>query len=159
MRPAAYFVLAFFCSLLEGAHFREKSQLLYLLDIVQNGIRQPKLRFTFSLTLYIARMAQQMLKPALKWLQNRVLPHLAAVREMLGDETLRNNLFKLYNWLCQANSTSVGLSRELGVLGSIMLQLMEEQGLSSTFHELVNSLCLLATMEEDVDKRGDLSCP
>lgn len=38
-------------------------QLLYLMDAVQNGIRQQNLRFTFSLTLYIARVAQQMLKP------------------------------------------------------------------------------------------------
>lgn len=38
-------------------------QLLYLLDAVQNGIGQPNLRFTFSLTLYIARVAQQILKP------------------------------------------------------------------------------------------------
>ncbi|NXK90800.1 NPA1P protein, partial [Formicarius rufipectus] len=63
MRAAAYFVLASFRSHLEGARFREKNQLLYLLDAVQNGIRQPNLRFTFSLTLYIARVAQQILKP------------------------------------------------------------------------------------------------
>ncbi|KAM9390262.1 nucleolar pre-ribosomal-associated protein 1 [Phaethornis superciliosus] len=63
MRAAAYFVLASFRSHLEGARFREKSQLLYLLEAVQNGIRQPNLRFTFSLTLYIARVAQQILKP------------------------------------------------------------------------------------------------
>ncbi|XP_040440850.1 nucleolar pre-ribosomal-associated protein 1 [Falco naumanni] len=63
MRAVAYFVLASFRSHLEGARFREKSQLLYLLDTVQNGIRQPNLRFTFSLTLYIARVAQQILKP------------------------------------------------------------------------------------------------
>ncbi|XP_053857770.1 nucleolar pre-ribosomal-associated protein 1-like isoform X3 [Vidua macroura] len=37
--------------------------LLYLLDAVQNGIRQPSLRFTFSLTLCAARVAQQILKP------------------------------------------------------------------------------------------------
>ncbi|KAF4795038.1 Nucleolar pre-ribosomal-associated protein 1 [Turdus rufiventris] len=385
MRAAAYFVLASFRSHLEGARFREKSQLLYLLDAVQNGIRQPNLRFTFSLTLYIARVAQQMLKPgdkrenknqsqekrkllpiqlvneflyvlvrliehvgtnvdvaklteffstlrsvleyravvveafkemrrftandsvlssrelllllhkwslvskdlqlqeelqalaqkcqntellknvkyenkphapshvyrqtgkkneveeddaaadkevselekcrehlnsilahwdpvfpaapstqggetlraseaggesvavtcasiqvvtkwlvrslagqsllreqdvspALRWLQQCVLPHLAAAREMLGDETLRNNLFKLYSRLCQASSTSAGLSRELSVLGSFMLQFMEEQGPCSTFHELVKSLCLSARTEEDADKRGDLSC-
>ncbi|XP_053799550.1 uncharacterized protein LOC128788510 [Vidua chalybeata] len=35
----------------------------YLLDAVQNGIRQPSLRFTFSLTLCAARVAQQILKP------------------------------------------------------------------------------------------------
>ncbi|NXS64029.1 NPA1P protein, partial [Brachypteracias leptosomus] len=63
MRAAAYFVLASFRSHLEGARFREKNQLLYLLDAVQNGIEQPNLRFTFSLTLYIARVAQQILKP------------------------------------------------------------------------------------------------
>ncbi|XP_009870096.1 PREDICTED: nucleolar pre-ribosomal-associated protein 1 [Apaloderma vittatum] len=63
MRAVAYFVLASFRSHLEGARFREKTQLLYLLDAVQNGIRQPNLRFTFSLTLYIARVAQQILKP------------------------------------------------------------------------------------------------
>lgn len=38
-------------------------QLLYLMDAVQNGIQKENLRFTFSLTLYIARVAQQMLKP------------------------------------------------------------------------------------------------
>ncbi|NXP74212.1 NPA1P protein, partial [Ramphastos sulfuratus] len=63
MRAAAYFVLASFRSHLEGARFREKNQLLYLLDAVQNGIELPNLRFTFSLALYIARVAQQILKP------------------------------------------------------------------------------------------------
>ncbi|NXO02201.1 NPA1P protein, partial [Rhinopomastus cyanomelas] len=63
MRAAAYFVLTSFRSHLEGARFREKGQLLYLLDTVQNGVTQPNFRFTFSLTLYIARVAQQILKP------------------------------------------------------------------------------------------------
>lgn len=40
-------------------------QLLYLMDVVQNGIRQPNLRLTFPLALYIARVAQQMLKPGI----------------------------------------------------------------------------------------------
>lgn len=103
-------------------------------------------------------LREQDMSPALRWLRSRVLPQPAAVREMLGDETLRNNLFKLYTRLCQASSTSAGLSRELAVLSSIMLQLMEEQGLSSAFHELVKSLCLSAMMEEDANKTGDLSC-
>ncbi|XP_053164399.1 nucleolar pre-ribosomal-associated protein 1 isoform X2 [Hemicordylus capensis] len=63
MRAAAYYVLGSFRSHLEGARFREHKQLLYLMDVVQNGIRQPNLRLTFPLTLYIARVAQQMLKP------------------------------------------------------------------------------------------------
>ncbi|KAF2981332.1 hypothetical protein EK904_010776, partial [Melospiza melodia maxima] len=65
---------------------------------------------------------------------------------------LRNDLFKLYTRLCQASSTSSGLSRQLGGLSSIKLQLMEEQVLSSTFHKLVKSLCLSAMVEEDVHK-------
>ncbi|KAL8190588.1 UNVERIFIED_CONTAM: hypothetical protein K2H54_055923, partial [Gekko kuhli] len=63
MRAAAYYVLGSFRFHLEGARFREQKQLLYLMDVVQNGIRQPNLRFTFPLTLYIARVAQHMLKP------------------------------------------------------------------------------------------------
>uniref|UniRef100_A0A8C6X862 URB1 ribosome biosis homolog n=1 Tax=Naja naja TaxID=35670 RepID=A0A8C6X862_NAJNA len=63
MRAAAYHVLSSFRSHLEAARFREQKQLLYLMDVVQNGIKQPNLRFTFPLTLYIARVAQQILKP------------------------------------------------------------------------------------------------
>ncbi|XP_077198657.1 nucleolar pre-ribosomal-associated protein 1 isoform X2 [Paroedura picta] len=63
MRAVAYYVLSAFRFHLEGARFREQRQLLYLMDVVQNGIRQPNLRFTFPLTLYIARVAQHMLKP------------------------------------------------------------------------------------------------
>ncbi|KAL9867510.1 nucleolar pre-ribosomal-associated protein 1 isoform 2-T2 [Geothlypis trichas] len=63
MRAAAYSVLASFRCHLHGARCREQSQLLYLLDAVQNGIRQPNLRLTFSLSLYIARAAQQILRP------------------------------------------------------------------------------------------------
>ncbi|XP_070799661.1 nucleolar pre-ribosomal-associated protein 1 [Pituophis catenifer annectens] len=63
MRAAAYHVLSSFRSHLEVARFREQKQLLYLMDVVQNGIKQPNLKFTFPLTLYIARVAQQILKP------------------------------------------------------------------------------------------------
>ncbi|XP_054829571.1 nucleolar pre-ribosomal-associated protein 1 [Eublepharis macularius] len=63
MRAAAYYVLGSFRFHLEGARFREQKQLLYLMDVVQNGIIQPNFRFTFPLTLYIARVAQHMLKP------------------------------------------------------------------------------------------------
>uniref|UniRef100_A0A670I5I8 URB1 ribosome biosis homolog n=1 Tax=Podarcis muralis TaxID=64176 RepID=A0A670I5I8_PODMU len=63
MRAAAYYVLSSFRSHLEGARFREQKQLAYLMDVVQNGIRQPNLRFTFPLALYVSRVAHQMLKP------------------------------------------------------------------------------------------------
>ncbi|XP_015334179.1 nucleolar pre-ribosomal-associated protein 1 isoform X1 [Marmota marmota marmota] len=63
MRAAAYSVLAAYYSHLEGARFREQSQLLYLLDVVRNGIRTPNMRLTFTLALFIAKAALQILKP------------------------------------------------------------------------------------------------
>ncbi|XP_057694473.1 nucleolar pre-ribosomal-associated protein 1 isoform X2 [Corythoichthys intestinalis] len=63
MRAAAYHVLGCFYQHLEAARFREKRQLLYLLDTVKNGVRQPNRRLPFILTTYISKVAQQMLKP------------------------------------------------------------------------------------------------
>ncbi|XP_046504084.1 nucleolar pre-ribosomal-associated protein 1-like [Equus quagga] len=63
MRAAAYSVLAAYYSHVEGARFREQSQLLYLLDVVRNGIRTQNMRLTFTLTLFIAKAALQILKP------------------------------------------------------------------------------------------------
>ncbi|XP_034405157.1 nucleolar pre-ribosomal-associated protein 1 isoform X2 [Cyclopterus lumpus] len=63
VRAAAYHVLSCFYQHLEGARVREKRQLLYLMDTVKNGIRQPNQRLPFVLTTYIAKVAQQMLKP------------------------------------------------------------------------------------------------
>ncbi|XP_029302759.1 nucleolar pre-ribosomal-associated protein 1 isoform X2 [Cottoperca gobio] len=63
LRAAAYHVLSCFYQHLEGARVREKRQLLYLMDTVKNGIRQQNQRLPFVLTTYIAKVAQQMLKP------------------------------------------------------------------------------------------------
>ncbi|KAG7471205.1 hypothetical protein MATL_G00121940 [Megalops atlanticus] len=63
VRAAAYQVLGSFYHHLEGARFREKRQLLYLMDTVKNGIRQQNLRLSFLLVTYIAKVAQQMLRP------------------------------------------------------------------------------------------------
>ncbi|XP_054556286.1 nucleolar pre-ribosomal-associated protein 1 isoform X2 [Talpa occidentalis] len=63
MRAAAYYVLAAYYSHLEGARFREQAQLLYLLDVVRNGIRTQNMRLTFTLSLFIAKVALQILKP------------------------------------------------------------------------------------------------
>ncbi|XP_010955140.3 nucleolar pre-ribosomal-associated protein 1 isoform X1 [Camelus bactrianus] len=63
MRAAAYSVLAAYYSQLEGARFREQSQVLYLLDVVRNGIRTQNMRLTFILALFIAKAALQILKP------------------------------------------------------------------------------------------------
>ncbi|XP_030921106.1 nucleolar pre-ribosomal-associated protein 1 [Geospiza fortis] len=97
-------------------------------------------------------LGKQDVSPVLRWLRSRVLPHPGAVQEVLRDGTLRNGLFQLYTRLCQASSSSAGLCRQLGELSSIMLQLMEQQGLPSPFHGLVTSLCPSATVEEDVHK-------
>ncbi|GCC30464.1 nucleolar pre-ribosomal-associated protein 1 isoform X1 [Chiloscyllium punctatum] len=63
VRAAAYHILSNYHTHLEAARFKEKQQLLYLLDVVKNGIRQPNMKFTFCLALYVAKVAQQMLKP------------------------------------------------------------------------------------------------
>ncbi|XP_068174249.1 nucleolar pre-ribosomal-associated protein 1 [Antennarius striatus] len=63
VRAAAYHVLISFYQHLEGARVREKRQLLYLMDTVKNGIRQPNQRLPFVLTTYITKVAQQMLRP------------------------------------------------------------------------------------------------
>ncbi|XP_028321135.1 nucleolar pre-ribosomal-associated protein 1 [Gouania willdenowi] len=62
-RAAAYHVLSCFYHHLEGARFREKRQLLYLMDMVKNGVWQQNQRLPFVLTTYIAKVAQLMLKP------------------------------------------------------------------------------------------------
>lgn len=63
MRAAAYYVLAAYYSHLEGARFREQPQVLYLMDVVRNGIRTQNMRLTFTLALFIAKAALQILKP------------------------------------------------------------------------------------------------
>nr|XP_038944354.1 nucleolar pre-ribosomal-associated protein 1 isoform X1 [Rattus norvegicus] len=63
MRAAAYYVLAAYYSHLEGARFREQSQVLYLLDVVRNGIQAPNLRLPFTVALFIAKAAAQILRP------------------------------------------------------------------------------------------------
>lgn len=39
------------------------SKVLYLMDVVRNGIRTPNMRLTFTLALFIAKAALQILKP------------------------------------------------------------------------------------------------
>ncbi|XP_066226445.1 nucleolar pre-ribosomal-associated protein 1 isoform X1 [Saccopteryx leptura] len=63
MRAAAYYILAAYYSHVEGARFREQPQVLYLLDVVRNGIRTQNMRLTFTLALFIAKAALQILKP------------------------------------------------------------------------------------------------
>ncbi|XP_061575705.1 nucleolar pre-ribosomal-associated protein 1 [Cololabis saira] len=63
VRAAAYYVLSCFYQHLEGARVREKRQLLYVMDMVKNGMQQQNQRLPFVLTTYITKVAQQMLKP------------------------------------------------------------------------------------------------
>ncbi|XP_051934296.1 nucleolar pre-ribosomal-associated protein 1 [Hippocampus zosterae] len=63
VRAAAYHVLSCFYQHLEAASFRERRQLLYLLDMVKNGVRQQNQRLPFVLTTYLSKVAQLMLKP------------------------------------------------------------------------------------------------
>ncbi|NXW42813.1 NPA1P protein, partial [Nyctiprogne leucopyga] len=91
----------------------------------------------------------------LRWLQNCILPHPVAVQEILRDKTLRNNIFKFYTQICEASSGTAGLFKELCLFSSIMLHLMDAQGLTNnSFHELVKTLCLSAMTEEDTNKKA-----
>ncbi|XP_014875164.1 nucleolar pre-ribosomal-associated protein 1 [Poecilia latipinna] len=63
VRAAAYHVLACFYQHLEGARFREKRQLLYLMDSLKNGIPKQNQKLPFVLAVYISKVAQQMLRP------------------------------------------------------------------------------------------------
>lgn len=42
---------------------RPRPQVLYLLDVVRSGVRTPNMRLTFTLALFIAKAALQLLKP------------------------------------------------------------------------------------------------
>ncbi|XP_010721557.3 nucleolar pre-ribosomal-associated protein 1-like, partial [Meleagris gallopavo] len=91
----------------------------------------------------------------LQWLQNCILPHPVAVQEVLRDETLRNNIFKFYSRICEASSGAVGHLKELCLFSSIMLHLMDAQGLTNnSCHELIKTLCQSAMTEEDVNKKA-----
>ncbi|XP_068281432.1 nucleolar pre-ribosomal-associated protein 1 [Nyctibius grandis] len=91
----------------------------------------------------------------LRWLQNCILPHPVAVQEILRDETLRNNIFKFYTQICEASSGTAGLFKELCLFSSIMLHLVDAQGLANnSFHELVKKLCLSAMTEEGANKKA-----
>uniref|UniRef100_A0A8B9K6W6 URB1 ribosome biogenesis homolog n=1 Tax=Astyanax mexicanus TaxID=7994 RepID=A0A8B9K6W6_ASTMX len=63
MRSAASHVLTSFYEHLEGARFRGKKQILYLMDTVRNGIQKQNFRLSLVHTTYIAKVAQQMLRP------------------------------------------------------------------------------------------------
>ncbi|NXD07775.1 NPA1P protein, partial [Nothocercus nigrocapillus] len=91
----------------------------------------------------------------LRWLQKCVLPHAEAVQEILGDATLRNNIFKFYTRACAASEGAAGPSEELCLFSSVMLQLMDAQGLTqSSFHEPMKTLCLAALTEGDENKKA-----
>ncbi|NXK50470.1 NPA1P protein, partial [Chauna torquata] len=91
----------------------------------------------------------------LRWLQNCILPHPVAVQEVLRDETLRNNIFKFYTRVCEASSGTAGHFKELCLFSSVMLHLMDAQGLANnSFHERMKTLCLSAMTEEDANKKA-----
>ncbi|CAL8363906.1 unnamed protein product [Merluccius merluccius] len=63
VRAAGYHVLTSFYPHLEGTASVKKRQLLYLMEMMKNGIRQKNVRLPFILTTYLSKVAQQMLKP------------------------------------------------------------------------------------------------
>uniref|UniRef100_A0A8C5F3U5 Nucleolar pre-ribosomal-associated protein 1 n=1 Tax=Gadus morhua TaxID=8049 RepID=A0A8C5F3U5_GADMO len=63
VRAAGYHILTSFYPHLEGTASVKKRQLLYLMEMMKNGIRQKNVRLPFIMTTYLSKVAQQMLKP------------------------------------------------------------------------------------------------
>uniref|UniRef100_A0A3Q2ZY75 URB1 ribosome biogenesis homolog n=1 Tax=Kryptolebias marmoratus TaxID=37003 RepID=A0A3Q2ZY75_KRYMA len=130
VRAAAYHVLSCFYQHLEAARFREKRQLLYLMNIVKNGIRKQNQRLPFILTSYINKVAQQMLRPE---------DHMYVVlnRFLLAHHSLDlrrvPEFFKLFNGFeLEVNNcvkSAYSLTKSCGLL-SWMIQAVEKRNLN-----------------------------
>ncbi|KAM6946090.1 nucleolar pre-ribosomal-associated protein 1 [Aplochiton taeniatus] len=132
VRSASYQVLGSYYQHLEAARFREKKQLLYLLDTVKNGIRQKNLRLPFVLTTYIAKVAQQMLKPE---------DHMYVVvnRFLLSHQSLDFNRVPEFFKLFYSHDMENKVEREWilsvleeGLTGRYCYELCDQQGIFQT---------------------------
>ncbi|XP_078334635.1 nucleolar pre-ribosomal-associated protein 1-like isoform X1 [Crassostrea virginica] len=63
VRGAAYHVLSNFFSQLQGARFPEVKQVLYFLEVVKNSIEKPNTKLPCIITLFLARVTTELLKP------------------------------------------------------------------------------------------------
>uniref|UniRef100_UPI00358E6922 nucleolar pre-ribosomal-associated protein 1 isoform X2 n=1 Tax=Myxine glutinosa TaxID=7769 RepID=UPI00358E6922 len=84
MRSAAYHVLAAFHTQLEGARFREKAELLYLLEFTRGGICKANACLSFLVAIFLAKTASVLLRP-----EDSMYPHLN--RFMLSHEFIDTN--------------------------------------------------------------------
>ncbi|XP_067306200.1 nucleolar pre-ribosomal-associated protein 1 isoform X2 [Pseudorasbora parva] len=132
VRAAAYQVLGSFYQHLEGARFREKRQLLYLLDTVKNGIQKQNLQVPFVHVAYIAKVAQQILRPEEHM-------YMVVSRFLLGTQFLDlkriPDFFKLfYSFdLEHKMEREWGLNiLEEGVRDKLCYELCEKQGIYQT---------------------------
>ncbi|ROL44240.1 Nucleolar pre-ribosomal-associated protein 1 [Anabarilius grahami] len=132
VRAAAYQVLGSFYQHLEGARFREKRQLLYLLDTVKNGIQKQNLQVPFVHVTYIAKVAQQIFRPEEHM-------YMVVSRFLLGTQFLDlkrvPDFFKLfYSFdLEHKMEREWGLSiLEEGVRDKLCYELCEKQGIYQT---------------------------
>ncbi|XP_077063759.1 nucleolar pre-ribosomal-associated protein 1 [Siphateles boraxobius] len=132
VRAAGYQVLGSFYQHLEGARFREKRQLLYLLDTVKNGIQKQNLQVPFVHVAFIAKVAQQILRPEEHM-------YMVVSRFLLGTQFLDlkriPDFFKLfYSFdLEHKMEREWGLSiLEEGVRDKLCYELCEKQGIYQT---------------------------
>ena len=65
VRGAAYHVLTNFFSQLQGSRFPEVKQVLYFLEVVKNSIEKPNTKLPCIITLFLARVATELLKPGM----------------------------------------------------------------------------------------------
>ncbi|XP_061193615.1 nucleolar pre-ribosomal-associated protein 1-like [Saccostrea echinata] len=63
MRGAAYHILNNFLSHLQGARFPEAKQVLYFVELVKNSIETPNTKLPCIITLFLAKVSTELLKP------------------------------------------------------------------------------------------------
>lgn len=92
-----------------------------------------------------------------KWFKSYVLPNTTVVQEMVTDGALKSGIFKLYRSLHDASEETSDLNN-LSLLNTIMLHLMDSQGLmENEYLGTVKRFCLSAMEQNDTKKKGNVS--
>lgn len=99
---------------------------------------------------------QQNILLTFKWLKSYVLPNNTMVQEIVMDNALKSGIFKLYRGLHDASEKTSELN-DLSLLNTIMLHLMDSQGLmENEYLTTVKRFCLSAMEEDDIKKKGNV---
>ncbi|KAL4647749.1 nucleolar pre-ribosomal-associated protein 1 [Arapaima gigas] len=95
------------------------------------------------------------LLPFLQWVQTSILPHQAAVKAALTDETVRWDFLRLYHQTCESQTPIVPVRIEtLQLFTTVMVHLLKAQGISAEpLHKTVLSICLSSAEDGDETRK------